>query len=57
MAIKVIEEPDVHISRSEMEYLMPEYRNSQRFTTQPVSFETWLRQHQRRTEQGYHVHD
>ncbi len=43
MAIKVVKEPDIHLTQGEIERLRPEYRRSQMYTTQPVSFETWLR--------------
>lgn len=47
MAIKITPEPNIHITRSAMEHLMPEYQASQWMTTRPVSFETWLRQRDR----------
>lgn len=48
MAIKIIPEPDIHITQAEMERLRPEWEASQRMTVRPVSFETWLRQRRSR---------
>ncbi len=44
MAIKIIPEPDIHITQAGLERLRPEWEASQRMTVRPVSFETWLRQ-------------
>ena len=44
MTIKVIEDgEDIVLTRSEMERLQREWEQSQRYTTEPQSFESWLR--------------
>lgn len=50
MAIEIINEEPVRITQAEMERLWPEYRSSQKYTTRPVSFETWLRDRLKRKD-------
>lgn len=51
MPIKIMDGPDIHITRAEMERLLPEWEASQRMTTRPVSFETWVRNHRHSPEE------
>lgn len=48
MSIKIIPEPDLHITQADLEHLRHEWEASQRMTVKPVSFETWLRQRRER---------
>lgn len=45
MAIKIIDDEDVFVTREEMERLSPDWEAAQQYTTRPVSFETWLKRH------------
>ena len=42
MAIKIIEEPAVHLTREEYERLHAEWERCMMFHAMPVSFETWV---------------
>ena len=44
MTIRILKEPDVFVTQAELERLVPLYRSSQKYTVEPVSFDTWLRQ-------------
>jgi hypothetical protein len=44
MSIKIIEDgPEIVLTRTEHEVLYREWEESQKFTSAPASFETWLR--------------
>lgn len=47
MAIKIIEEPTIHLTRAEHDRLHREWEASQSMTAMPVDFETYVRQRQR----------
>lgn len=47
MSIRVIDEPDILLTRSEYERLRREWESEQQYTTAPTSFETWLRNRRR----------
>ena len=49
MAIRIINEPDIVLTRSEYERLYREWESHQQYTAAPTSFETWLRSRQVRT--------
>lgn len=52
MSIRVIDEPDILLTRSEYERLRREWESEQQYTTAPTSFETWLRSHQQAARPG-----
>lgn len=43
MVIKIVPEPDLHITQAELDYLKPEWEIAQCFTLRPLPFEDWLR--------------
>lgn len=51
MGIQIIKGPDIYITQSEYERLLPEYNSSQQYTTCPTTFETWLRERQNKKRQ------
>jgi hypothetical protein len=42
MAIKIVEEPDVHLTREEYERLHAEWERCMMFNAAPVSFNAWV---------------
>ena len=44
MAIKIINEPDIHLTSAELDRLLHEYQQSMRYYAgPPISFENWVR--------------
>ena len=54
MSIKVIEDgPEIVLTKSQHDRFIREYIESQKYTTTPVSFETWLRRNQAKQEPSH----
>lgn len=49
MAIKIMEEPDIHLSRDEHDRLRQEYERRCQFMVDPPSFEKWVRSYKDNT--------
>lgn len=43
MSVKIIPEPDIHVTQEEYERLYDAWINAMKYTTAPVSFEVWVR--------------
>lgn len=52
MTIRLIKEPDIHLTQAEHERLSRQWQAEQQYTTAPQSFETWLR---RRADAEKHI--
>ena len=53
MSIRIIEEPEIVLTRSEHDRLHREWVQSQSHTTAPRDFESWLRQRQVNEENAF----